>query len=128
MFIFQRSRSGATEVFSILLPEGAAARAKERFGQSLRCGAREDRYHEVGKLVLIHDKDEVECFMAAKEAISEEEHQQLDREVELLTGREVHDGDGEPVRALFVHDSLKDWTPSPGAKPTARSRQKPKKK
>src|SRR5690348_9925242 len=67
MFIFHRSRRQPVEIFDILIHEGQLPDAEERFGPALRWGRREERFHEVGNAILIHDEMQTEYFLMAKE-------------------------------------------------------------
>lgn len=108
MYIFHRTRAGTTEVFDIIIPEEALPQSTSRFGDPLRFSRREDRYHEIGTLVLIHDSDETEYLLAAKAGLSEDECFQLDRELELLVGKEIHCNGSDRIHGWFEHDALKN--------------------
>src|SRR6476619_6016174 len=106
MFIFHRSRRQPVEIFDILILEGGLPNAEGRFGAALRWGRREERFHEVGSAILIHDEMQTEYFLMAKEGLSEEELRLLDIELLQLIGegQDIHTfGDG-PVRGTFEHD------------------------
>lgn len=108
MFVFHRQRTGLTEVYSILLPEGRP-QVSDRFGEPLRYFLYgQDRYHEVGMLVLIHGEIEVEYLLVCKNGLADQEQTTLYREIEHLVGKEVHTGGSEPIAGWYVHDSLRD--------------------
>ena len=92
MFIFHRSRRQPVEIFDILVLEGGLPNAEGRFGAALRWGRREERFHEVGSAILIHDEMQTEYFLMAKEGLSEEELRLLDIELLQLIGegQDVH--------------------------------------
>ncbi|QEH38980.1 hypothetical protein OJF2_75920 [Aquisphaera giovannonii] len=106
MFIFHRSRRQPVEIFDILIHEEGLPDAEERFGPALRWGRREERFHEVGHAILIHDELQTEYFLMAKEGLSEEDLGTLD--VELLQligeGQDVQTFGYGPMRGTFEHD------------------------
>ena len=106
MFIFHRSRRHPVEIFDILILEGGVPDAEERFGPALRWGRREERFHEVGSAILIHDDMQTEYFLMAKEGLAEEDLRLLDIELLQLIGegQDVRTfGDG-PFRGTFEHE------------------------
>lgn len=108
VFIFYRTRSGSTEVFDILLPEGAAEKSAERFPEGVRYNARSDRYQKVGLLVLMRDGKSDEYVLCVESALFTNEYETLVREIELLVGRDVHKMGADPVTGRYVHDILTD--------------------
>jgi hypothetical protein len=106
MFIFHRARRHPVEIFDILILEGNVPDAEERFGTALRWGRRDERFHEVGSAILIHDEMQTEYFLMAREGLSEDELALLD--VELLQligeGQDVHTYGTGTVRGTFEHD------------------------
>jgi hypothetical protein len=106
MFIFHRSRRQPVEIFDILVHEGGLPDAEERFGPALRWGRREERFHEVGNAILIHDEMQTEYFLMAKEGLSEEDLRLLDIELLQLIGegQDVQAYGYGPVRGTFEHD------------------------
>ena len=126
MFVFHRHRAGPTEVYSILLPQGRS-QDSERFGEPLRYSLYgQDRYHEVGMLVLIHGESDVEYLLVCKNGLTDEEQAILGRGIEHLVGKEVHTGGSEPTAGWYVYDSLRDPQLSPAStsktKPAGKSR------
>ena len=106
MFIFHRSRRQPVEIFDILVHEGGLPDAEERFGPALRWGRREERFHEVGSAILIHDEMQTEYVLMAKEGLSEEDLGLLDIALLQLIGegQDVHTFGYGPVRGTFEHD------------------------
>jgi hypothetical protein len=106
MFIFHRARREPVEIFDILILEGEAPDSEQRFGAALRWGRRDERFHEVGSAILIHDEMQTEYFLMAREGLTEDELALLD--VELLQligeGQDVHTYGTGPVRGTFEHD------------------------
>jgi len=111
MFIFHRLRRGTTEVFDILLSENGLSEAEDRFGRAVRYGLREERYHSVGMVILIHDEKETEFFLACKSELEETEYAQLHQELEHLTGQELHALGSEPTIGWYEHDYLRSYQP-----------------
>jgi hypothetical protein len=107
MFIFHRTRMGTTEVFDIIISENSLPNSISRFGEPIRFNFRDSRHHTVGILVLIHDNTETEYILSIKEGLTEEESIQLDIELELLVGREVHCNGSDRIKGWFEHDALK---------------------
>ena len=110
MFLFHRERAGTTEVFSIYVASGVLPEASQRFQPALRINARSERYFPIGTLVLIHDADKVDYFLATKAALTESEHGLLLQELELLAGQEVHTFGAEREQGWFHRDTLKSGT------------------
>lgn len=106
MFLFNRIRTGTTEIFNIILPESSSLKER-RFGEPLRFNRREERYYDIGKLILIHESAEIEYFLYMKQGLSESEQEKLMQEIELLAGSEVHTLGGEPELGWFLNDCLR---------------------
>ncbi|WP_165231664.1 hypothetical protein [Aquisphaera insulae] len=106
MFIFHRSRRQPVEIFDILVHEGGLPDAEERFGPALRWGRRDERFHEVGSAILIHDEMQTEYFLMAKEGLSDADLNLLDIELLQLIGegQDVHTFGYGPIRGTFEHD------------------------
>jgi len=107
MYIFSRTRTGTTEVFEVIIPEETLPDGTSRFGNPVGFNHRDKRYFEIGTLILIHDDDETEYLLATKAGLTENEYLQLDRELELLVGREVRCTGSDRIQGWFEHDSLR---------------------
>lgn len=106
MFHFQRQHltvMGSIEAYTILLASDPQ-RAK-RFDHAVRVKLCEDKYFEIGNLLAVHGTESTEFLLAVRTGLTEQEKQQLVKEVELLFGREVHEC-GEETDGWFLRGAV----------------------
>lgn len=89
-FQFLKESRQVTDVYAILIREGSMPEARERFGQALLWDEGQQRFHEVGRLVVIpQDGDEGISFVMTCKPLSPDEQSRLRREAALLLGGEI---------------------------------------
>ena len=110
MFNFHRTNEGIAEIYEILLAEDANSDFADRFGSAIRFSHRENKYHEVGYLVAIPDKEEqtVKILLCCKKGLTEDDKRNLYEEMELLLGKAVYKIGAEEAEGWFLHDELSD--------------------
>jgi|ERR1035438_1498241 hypothetical protein len=108
MFHFHRSRTGSTEIFDVIIPQDSLPDANARFGKPLRFDHREQLFHEVGIVILIHDASRTEYVVACKSQFRETEHSTFYQQLEMLAGHHVHAGGEEVTKGWFEHGTLID--------------------
>lgn len=106
MFHFYRLRSGAAELFEIVVPRGFPD-ADTRFGPLLRYGHRDEQFHGVGVVVLIHGDEETQYVISCRGQLTSDELRKLYQQLEMLAGRDVHTVGGEPIAGWFDHGGLR---------------------
>lgn len=112
MFKFWRRRVGLTEIWIILIPEGATENLDRRFGDPVQIDdVEERRFHEVGQVFLAHDDERSEFLLACHLELTADERHEILKELRLLVGRPVFGFGSAFEKCWALHEELTEKHP-----------------